>query len=83
MDLDIRPFVAISGGLGVSIGWMPTCRWRITEKIKGFATVSPRLAWHGNGVMTVELVAENLWPYHDSAVQRMDASYVLSVKVNY
>jgi iron complex outermembrane receptor protein len=55
----------------------------VNEKVKGFATLSPRLAWHGNGVMTVELVAENLWPYHDSAVQRMDASYYLSVKVNY
>lgn len=54
-----------------------------TETIKGHTTFSPRVAWHGNDQVTVELAAENLWPYRDSTAQRMEASYYLSVKFAY
>lgn len=54
-----------------------------TETIKSHATLSPRLAWHGNDLLTIELAAENLWPYRDSTAQKMDCSYYLSVRVAY
>lgn len=53
------------------------------QTIKGYTTLAPRLAWHGLDHVTVELVADSLWPYRDSVAQRMDATYYLSVTFRY
>jgi iron complex outermembrane receptor protein len=54
-----------------------------SETIKGFSMLSPRLAWHANDLLTVELAADNLWSYRDSVSQRIDATYYLSLKFSY
>ena len=51
--------------------------------IKAYTTLSPRLGWHANDHVLIELVAENLWPYQDTVLQKMETSYFLSVKVSY
>jgi iron complex outermembrane receptor protein len=51
--------------------------------IKGFTTLSPRLAWRANDLLTLELAADNLWSYHDSIAQRVDATYYLAAKISY
>jgi iron complex outermembrane receptor protein len=54
-----------------------------TERVKAFTTLSPRIAWHANDNVTVELAADSLWPYQDSVVQRMTATYYLSMTYRY
>jgi iron complex outermembrane receptor protein len=51
--------------------------------IKDYTILAPRVGWHATDNVTVEAVAENLWPYQDSTAQRMETSYYLSVKVTY
>ena len=53
------------------------------ETIRDYTILSPRLAWHATDTVLIEAVAENLWPYQDSAPQRMPTSYFLSLKVSY
>ncbi len=51
--------------------------------VKGHTSLSPRLAWRPIETLSVELTAENLWPYHDVVAQRMETSYYLTLKVSY
>jgi iron complex outermembrane receptor protein len=51
--------------------------------IKGHTNLSPRLAWRPVENLTVELTAENLWPYRDVVTQRMETSYYLTLKIAY
>ncbi|MDR3435196.1 TonB-dependent receptor plug domain-containing protein [Telmatospirillum sp.] len=52
-------------------------------EIKGFTTLSPRIAWRPIEPLSIELTAENLWPYQDTVPQKMETSYYLTVKVSY
>ncbi len=54
-----------------------------TAKIKSYASLAPRLAWHADDRLSVELAAESLWPYRDSVGQRMESTYFLTVKLSY
>ncbi|MDR3441240.1 TonB-dependent receptor plug domain-containing protein [Telmatospirillum sp.] len=51
--------------------------------IGDYTILSPRLAWHARENVVIEAVAENLWPYQETAPQRMETSYFLSVKITY
>ncbi|MDR3437587.1 TonB-dependent receptor domain-containing protein [Telmatospirillum sp.] len=51
--------------------------------IDSHVSLSPRVAWHANDQLTLELSADNLWPYRDSVAQRMSADYLLSVRLTY
>jgi hypothetical protein len=53
------------------------------QPIKSYTTLSPRLGWHASDNVLVEMVAENLWPYQDTVLQKMETSYYLSVKITY
>ena len=45
--------------------------------------LSPRLGWQATDYASIELSAENLWPYRLNALQRIDSSYFLTVKFTY
>jgi iron complex outermembrane receptor protein len=81
-DADLTAGYA-SATKGTIISGMATTPTYVTERIKNYATLSPRLAWHGLDPVTIELVADSLWPYRDSVAQRMEATYFLSVKISY
>ncbi len=68
---------------GTVISAMATTPVYLTETVKGYTTLSPRLAWRGMEHVSVELVADSLWPYRDSVVQRMESTYYLSVTFSY
>ncbi|PKU22211.1 TonB-dependent receptor plug domain-containing protein [Telmatospirillum siberiense] len=73
-------YVSPTKGIVITPGLRPKAS---IVTIKDYKILSPRVAWHANEFVTVEAVAENLWPYQDSAPQRMETSYYLSVKVTY
>lgn len=73
-------YVSPTKGLVITQGVRPKAS---IVTIKDYTILSPRIAWHANDSVTVEAVAENLWPYQDSTPQRMETSYYLSVKVTY
>jgi len=45
--------------------------------------LSPRIGWQVSDFATIEASAENLWPYRLNALQRIDSSYFLTLRVNY
>ncbi|MDR3441133.1 TonB-dependent receptor plug domain-containing protein [Telmatospirillum sp.] len=51
--------------------------------IKAHSQLSPHLAWQARDNVRLELSAENLWPYQDSLLQKMETSYYLSVTISY
>ena len=54
--------------------------WAMTV---GLTPSAERIAWHANDTLTLELSADSLWPYRDSATQRQDATYLLTVRISY
>ncbi len=51
--------------------------------IKAHSQLAPRLAWHARENILVEATAENLWPYQDALLQKMETSYYLSLTITY
>jgi iron complex outermembrane receptor protein len=51
--------------------------------IKETTTLSPRLSWRPVDSLTIELAAENLWPYQDTRYFKLDTSYYLTVRFSY
>ena len=73
-------YIAATKGPVISTG--PPLR-TVFETVPGHVALAPRLAWRATDTLTIELVADNLWPYKDSVDQRMDPVYFLSVRVTY
>ncbi|MTJ81065.1 MAG: TonB-dependent receptor plug domain-containing protein [Telmatospirillum sp.] len=67
---------------GIGVTGMRPYRRQIVP-IKEYVTLSPRLAWHPGDMLTVELTADNLWPYQDSLYYRMETSYGLTLRLRY
>jgi iron complex outermembrane receptor protein len=51
--------------------------------ISAHSVLSPHLAWQATDNISIGLVADNLWPYQDSLLQRMETSYYLSATIRY
>jgi iron complex outermembrane receptor protein len=51
--------------------------------IAGHLSLAPRIAWYAGNRITVELSADNLWPYSDVFGQRNPVEALLSVTVAY
>lgn len=45
--------------------------------------LSPRVGWQVTDFATIEASAENLWPYRLNALEKIDSSYFLTLRVNY
>lgn len=73
-------YVSATKGLLITPG-VPTVSSVVD--VKGHTNLSPRIAWRPVANLSVELTAENLWPYHDVVAQRMETSYYLTLKVSY
>jgi hypothetical protein len=55
----------------------------VDETVKSYLTLAPRVSWHADDRITVELSADGLWPYRDSVFQRTDTAYCLTLKIAY
>jgi iron complex outermembrane receptor protein len=73
-------YISSTKGITIMPGLPPSAS---IVTIKDYTILAPRIAWHASEAVTLEAVAENLWPYQDSTPQRMETSYYLSVKVTY
>lgn len=51
--------------------------------IKNYVTLSPRLSWSPLERLTLELTADNLWPFRDNIAQRTPVTYYLSAGVRF
>lgn len=51
--------------------------------IKAHSELSPHVAWQAGDNVRVDLTAENLWPYQDTLLQKMDTRYYLSITISY
>jgi iron complex outermembrane receptor protein len=73
-------YISATKGIVITPGLPPTAS---IVTIKDYTILAPRLAWQATQDLTIEAVAENLWPYQDSSPQRMETSYYLSAKITY
>jgi len=76
-------YISQTKGIVITPGTATTRPSGTIVTVKDYTILAPRIAWHATENLTVEAVAENLWPYQDSTAQRMETSYYLSVKVSY
>ena len=53
------------------------------ESSRAVVSLSPRLGWQATDFAMVELSAENLWPYRLNALQKVDSTYYLTLKLTY
>lgn len=53
------------------------------ESNQNILLLSPRIGWQFAEFATLEASAENLWPYRLNALQKIDSSYFLTLRVNY
>jgi len=53
------------------------------ENDQNILQLSPRIGWQFSDFATLEASAENLWPYRLNALQKIDSSYFLTLRVNY
>ena len=53
------------------------------ENSQNIITLSPRIGWQPADYFSVELSAENLWPYRINPLEKVDSLYYLTVRVNY
>jgi len=53
------------------------------ERNQPALTLAPRLGWQATDLITIEASAENLWPTRLNALQRIDSSYFLTVRLTY
>jgi len=51
--------------------------------ISAHTILSPHVTWQATDNISIGLVADNLWPYQDSLLQRMETSYYLSATIRY
>jgi outer membrane receptor protein involved in Fe transport len=73
-------YISATKGIAIMPGVPPTAT---IVTIKDYTILAPRVAWHATENISIEAVAENLWPYQDTAQQRMETSYFLSLKISY
>ncbi len=53
------------------------------ERDQPIVELSPRIGWQATDYATIEASAENLWPYRLNALQKVDSSYFLTLKLSY
>jgi outer membrane receptor protein involved in Fe transport len=51
--------------------------------VKEFTVLSPHIGWRASENIRLEASAENLWPYQDSLLQRMETSYFLTMTISF
>lgn len=78
---DIRLYYA-SHTKGVGLIDQPFPQSAILD-IKDVVIVSPHLSWSPIEQISLDLSANNLWPYQDNLVQRNTPTYFLSVTARY
>jgi hypothetical protein len=53
------------------------------ENSQHILQLSPRIGWQFSDFATIEASADSLWPYRLNALQKVDSSYFLTLRVNY
>jgi outer membrane receptor for ferrienterochelin and colicins len=53
------------------------------DTTKSILSLSPHLSWSPRDDLTIDLAADNLWPYRENMVQKMPATYFLAAHYRY
>jgi iron complex outermembrane receptor protein len=63
-----------------TLGRIPTVA---IENSQTIVTLAPRIGWQPTDYVSIELSAENLWPYRINALEKVDSLYYLTLRINY
>lgn len=63
-----------------TLGRVPTVA---IENNQTIVTLAPRIGWQPTDHVSIELSAQNLWPYRLNAVEKVDSLYYLTLRLNY
>jgi iron complex outermembrane receptor protein len=53
------------------------------ENSQNILTLSPRMGWQPADYVSIELSAENLWPYRINPLEKVDSLYYLTLRLTY